>query len=78
MVGYEGGEMYTAVVLDAHMQLCIDMVRCYIYGLLAVYGHVLVLGGVVGCARRDAQHVLLVVRHAGSNALWIVYSNTRQ
>jgi hypothetical protein len=34
-----------------------------VYGLLAVYRDVLVLRGVVGCARSYAQHVLLGVRH---------------
>jgi hypothetical protein len=53
----------TAKIFDANMDLCVNQVRGDCYGFLGVYEDFLLLGGVVGCARGDAQFVLLVERH---------------
>lgn len=59
------GEPCTPVVLDAHVDLCIDQVGCDVYWFLRVDGHRLVLCAVVGRAGSDAQLVAFVERRHG-------------
>jgi hypothetical protein len=58
-----GVGQHAAVVFDAHVQRRINLGGGYVHRFLGVDEHVLVLFGVVGCARRDAQHVLRGVRY---------------
>lgn len=56
-------QILTSVVFDPDVYFCINEIGRYCYGFLCVDVDVLMFRWVVGCARGNAQHVLLMVRH---------------